>query len=35
MTVTPAIEADVLRHQDPELADILLAERSGSRRPSS
>ncbi|MFJ8714344.1 serine hydroxymethyltransferase [Streptomyces violaceus] len=27
MTVTPAIEADVLRHQDPELADILLAER--------
>ncbi|QWB23074.1 MULTISPECIES: serine hydroxymethyltransferase [Streptomyces] len=27
MTVTPAIEADVLRHQDPELADILLGER--------
>ncbi|MFC9129693.1 serine hydroxymethyltransferase [Streptomyces sp. NPDC057099] len=27
MTVTPAIEADVLRHQDPELADVLLAER--------
>ncbi|CAL9296307.1 MULTISPECIES: serine hydroxymethyltransferase [Streptomyces] len=27
MTVTPAFEADVLRHQDPELADILLAER--------
>ncbi|MBB4712595.1 serine hydroxymethyltransferase [Streptomyces luteogriseus] len=27
MTVTPAIEADVLRRQDPELADILLAER--------
>ncbi|MFJ4723654.1 MULTISPECIES: serine hydroxymethyltransferase [Streptomyces] len=27
MTVTPAIEADVLRRQDPELADILLGER--------
>ncbi|MGI5428630.1 serine hydroxymethyltransferase [Streptomyces sp. CA-179760] len=27
MTVTPAIEADVLRHQDPELAEVLLAER--------
>ncbi|MER6714071.1 serine hydroxymethyltransferase [Streptomyces sp. NPDC000877] len=27
MTVTPAIEADVLRHQDPELADVLLGER--------
>ncbi|MFB8246414.1 serine hydroxymethyltransferase [Streptomyces sp. NPDC055952] len=27
MTVTPAIEADVLRRQDPELADLLLAER--------
>ncbi|KDN75427.1 serine hydroxymethyltransferase [Streptomyces olindensis] len=27
MTVTPAFEADVLRHQDPELADVLLAER--------
>ncbi|MET9389535.1 serine hydroxymethyltransferase [Streptomyces sp. NPDC006624] len=27
MTVTPAIEADVLRRQDPELADVLLAER--------
>ncbi|MER5574273.1 serine hydroxymethyltransferase [Streptomyces massasporeus] len=27
MTVTPAIEADVLRCQDPELADILLGER--------
>ncbi|MFJ4536199.1 serine hydroxymethyltransferase [Streptomyces tibetensis] len=26
MTVTPAIEADVLRRQDPELADILLGE---------
>jgi glycine hydroxymethyltransferase len=28
MTVTHAIEADVLRHQDPELADILLGERA-------
>ncbi|AMW12884.1 serine hydroxymethyltransferase [Streptomyces qaidamensis] len=27
MTVTPAIQADVLRRQDPELADILLGER--------
>jgi glycine hydroxymethyltransferase len=27
MTVTPAIEADLLRRQDPELADILLGER--------
>jgi glycine hydroxymethyltransferase len=27
MTVTPAIEADVLRRQDPELADVLLGER--------
>ncbi|MBC9729028.1 serine hydroxymethyltransferase [Streptomyces sp. TRM68367] len=27
MTVTPAIEADVLRSQDPELAEILLGER--------
>ncbi|GAA2762978.1 serine hydroxymethyltransferase [Streptomyces paradoxus] len=27
MTVTPAIEADVLRRQDPELADLLLGER--------
>ncbi|MFG2127589.1 serine hydroxymethyltransferase [Streptomyces sp. NPDC048751] len=27
MTVTPAIEADILRRQDPELADILLGER--------
>ena len=27
MTVSPAIEADVLRRQDPELADILLGER--------
>ncbi|PNG22861.1 serine hydroxymethyltransferase [Streptomyces cahuitamycinicus] len=27
MTVTPAIEADVLRRQDPELADILFGER--------
>ncbi|MCK8434730.1 serine hydroxymethyltransferase [Streptomyces sp. D2-8] len=27
MTVTPAIETDVLRRQDPELADILLGER--------
>ncbi|MFF5372326.1 serine hydroxymethyltransferase [Streptomyces sp. NPDC013187] len=27
MTVTRAIEADVLRRQDPELADILLGER--------
>jgi glycine hydroxymethyltransferase len=27
MTVTHAIEADVLRRQDPELADILLGER--------
>lgn len=27
MTVTPALEADVLRHQDPALADILLGER--------
>ncbi|MEU6913405.1 serine hydroxymethyltransferase [Streptomyces olindensis] len=27
MTVIPAIEADVLRHQDPELADVLLGER--------
>ncbi|MEU2913346.1 serine hydroxymethyltransferase [Streptomyces massasporeus] len=27
MTVTPAIEDDVLRRQDPELADILLGER--------
>ncbi|MEU0389906.1 serine hydroxymethyltransferase [Streptomyces chartreusis] len=27
MTVTPAIEADVLRRQDPELADILHGER--------
>ncbi|MGK5696940.1 serine hydroxymethyltransferase [Streptomyces sp. URMC 128] len=27
MTVTPAIEADFLRRQDPELADILLGER--------
>ncbi|WP_031485829.1 serine hydroxymethyltransferase [Streptomyces bicolor] len=26
MTVTPAIEADVLRRQDPQLADILLGE---------
>ncbi|MEU3887129.1 serine hydroxymethyltransferase [Streptomyces sp. NPDC029041] len=26
MTVTPAIEADVLRRQDPELADVLLGE---------
>ncbi|KOX00337.1 serine hydroxymethyltransferase [Streptomyces sp. NRRL B-1140] len=26
MTVTPAIEADVLRRHDPELADILLGE---------
>ncbi|MEU1848475.1 serine hydroxymethyltransferase [Streptomyces sp. NPDC019990] len=28
MTVTPAIEAGILRHQDPELADILLGERA-------
>jgi glycine hydroxymethyltransferase len=27
MTVTPAIEADLLRRQDPELADVLLGER--------
>ncbi|OUD02653.1 serine hydroxymethyltransferase [Streptomyces swartbergensis] len=27
MTVTPAIEADLLRRQDPELADILFGER--------
>jgi glycine hydroxymethyltransferase len=27
MTVTPAIEADVLRRQDPELADVLFGER--------
>ncbi|WP_033312993.1 serine hydroxymethyltransferase [Streptomyces iakyrus] len=27
MTVTPAIQADLLRRQDPELADILLGER--------
>ncbi|MFH8419154.1 serine hydroxymethyltransferase [Streptomyces collinus] len=27
MTVTPAIQTDVLRRQDPELADILLGER--------
>ncbi|MFF8670675.1 serine hydroxymethyltransferase [Streptomyces sp. NPDC015242] len=27
MTVTPAIEDDVLRRQDPELADVLLGER--------
>ncbi|MEU2750222.1 serine hydroxymethyltransferase [Streptomyces collinus] len=27
MTVTPAIQADVLRRQDPELADLLLGER--------
>ncbi|MFF7857767.1 serine hydroxymethyltransferase [Streptomyces sp. NPDC007904] len=27
MTVTHALEADVLRHQDPQLADILLGER--------
>ncbi|MFE8987961.1 serine hydroxymethyltransferase [Streptomyces collinus] len=27
MTVTPATQADVLRRQDPELADILLGER--------
>ncbi|MFJ5733829.1 serine hydroxymethyltransferase [Streptomyces paradoxus] len=27
MTVTPAIEADVLRRQDPEIADLLLGER--------
>ncbi|MFI2630463.1 serine hydroxymethyltransferase [Streptomyces collinus] len=27
MTVTPAIQSDVLRRQDPELADILLGER--------
>ncbi|GAP48017.1 serine hydroxymethyltransferase [Streptomyces azureus] len=27
MTVTPAIAADLLRRQDPELADILLGER--------
>ncbi|MER5830965.1 serine hydroxymethyltransferase [Streptomyces sp. NPDC002130] len=27
MTVTPAIEADALRRQDPELADVLLGER--------
>ncbi|MZF89606.1 serine hydroxymethyltransferase [Streptomyces sp. SID5643] len=27
MTVTPAIQADVLRRQDPELADVLLGER--------
>ncbi|MGN7141583.1 serine hydroxymethyltransferase, partial [Streptomyces pseudogriseolus] len=27
MTVTPALEADVLRRQDPELAEVLLGER--------
>ncbi|GHE69119.1 serine hydroxymethyltransferase [Streptomyces sp. AC04842] len=27
MTVTPAVEADVLRRQDPELAEVLLGER--------
>ncbi|MEV5429853.1 serine hydroxymethyltransferase [Streptomyces sp. NPDC052701] len=27
MTVSPALEADVLRRQDPELADVLLGER--------
>ncbi|MER8224769.1 serine hydroxymethyltransferase [Streptomyces sp. NPDC094143] len=27
MTVTPAIEADVLRRQDPEVAEVLLGER--------
>ena len=28
MTVTPAVEADVLRRQDPELAEVLLGERA-------
>ncbi|MFH0520423.1 serine hydroxymethyltransferase [Streptomyces sp. M41] len=28
MTVTHAIEADILRRQDPQLADVLLAERA-------
>ncbi|MGA5798369.1 serine hydroxymethyltransferase [Streptomyces cellulosae] len=28
MTVTPAVEAEVLRRQDPELAEVLLGERA-------
>ncbi|MDQ0993065.1 serine hydroxymethyltransferase [Streptomyces sp. V3I7] len=28
MAVTPTLETDVLRHQDPEVAEILLAERT-------